>query len=61
MLENEFRVSQVDVLKTLKGKSIEDCISILEKTIKILNVIGMSNQLEFDDDWSKKYIDDASN
>ena len=61
MAEKEFRVSQMDVLRTLKGKSIKDCISILNKTVEFLNISALSNELQFDDDWSKGYIDEAPN
>ncbi len=61
MSEKEFRISQMDVLKILKGKSIEDCISILNKTVKFLKISALSNELQFDDDWSKGYIDEAPN
>jgi len=61
MSEKDFRVSQMDVLKTLKGKSIKDCIFILNKTVEFLNVSALSNELQFDDDWSRGYIDEAIN
>ncbi|WP_445956412.1 hypothetical protein [Yeosuana sp.] len=61
MSEKEIRISQMDVLRTLKGKSIKDCISILNKTVEFLNISALSNELQFDDDWSKGYIDEAPN
>lgn len=61
MSEKEFRVLQMGVLKTLRGKSIKECISILNKTIEFLNIVAVSNELVFDDDWSERYIDDSSN
>ncbi|MDO7174190.1 hypothetical protein [Mariniflexile sp. AS56] len=61
MADKEFRIAQMGVLKTLKGNSIKDCIDILDKTIEFLKISALYNELQFDDDWSKGYIDEAPN